>query len=116
MSSRDGFARADVDTNLMHDPKVLALARRLGDHTRTAAALVLYTSTVLASWKARARLTIAESVRRLTRRQRPPGSAGSSTTQARPRTLNRPRKRATMLPQCSRIAWAMPGLPACRPA
>lgn len=61
MSSRDGFARADVDTNLMHDPKVLALARRLGDHTRTAAALVLYTSTVLASWKARARLTIAES-------------------------------------------------------
>ena len=61
MSSRDGYARADIDTNLYHDPKVLALHRRLRDHRRTSDAMTVYTATVLASWKANQRLTIAES-------------------------------------------------------
>lgn len=61
MSSRDGFARADVDVGLLHDPKVLALARRLRDPVRTCCALILYEAALLASWKADERLTIVES-------------------------------------------------------
>lgn len=62
MSRDDGFAIADTDTGLMADPKVLALARRLRDSTRTGAALALYDAVRLASWKAGERLTLDETV------------------------------------------------------
>lgn len=60
MSSRDGFARADVDTNLLHDRKVLALARRLHDPVRTACALMLWEAALLASWNEGARVPLAD--------------------------------------------------------
>ncbi len=60
MSSRDGFSRADIDTGFYHDPKVLALARRLRDDALTMAYAGLYQATVLASWNAGRRVTLAE--------------------------------------------------------
>lgn len=62
MSRNDGFDIADTDTGLMADPKVLALARRLRDATRTGAAITLYEAVRLASWKAGRRLTLEETV------------------------------------------------------
>jgi len=62
MSRADGFDVADTDTGLMADPKVLVLARRLRDSSRTGAALALYESVRLASWKAGRRLTLDESL------------------------------------------------------
>ena len=60
MSRGLGFEVADTDTGLMADPKVLALARRLRDATRTGAAVALYDAVRLASWKAGQRLTLEE--------------------------------------------------------
>jgi hypothetical protein len=60
MSSRDGFARADVDTNLLHDRKVLALARQLHDPVRTACALMLWEAALLASWNEGQRIPLAD--------------------------------------------------------
>lgn len=60
MSGRDGFSRADIDTNFFHDPKAVALARRLQNDRLTMAYLGLYQATVLASWKAGHRVTITE--------------------------------------------------------
>jgi len=50
VSSRDGLARADVDTGLYSDPKVKALARLQRGPVRTAATMTLYVATVLESW------------------------------------------------------------------
>lgn len=60
MSGRDGFGRADVDTNLMHDPKAIALARRLRDPALTMSTLGLYVSAVLASWSAGRRVSVSD--------------------------------------------------------
>ena len=60
MSRDAGFLHADVDTSLMADPKVVALARRLRDPERTAVSVCLFTGLILASWKAGARVTLAE--------------------------------------------------------
>ncbi len=60
MSGRDGFSRADIDTNFFHDPKAVALARRLQNDCLTMAYLGLYQATVLASWKAGHRVTLIE--------------------------------------------------------
>jgi hypothetical protein len=60
--SRDGFATADVDTGLMADPKVVALARRLRDPAPTMAAVGLYQAVVLASWHAGERVTLEDAV------------------------------------------------------
>ena len=62
MSRDDGLARADIDTGLLSDPKVLTLARRLRDRLRTSGALVLYTGVLLASWRAGRRLALEETV------------------------------------------------------
>ena len=62
MSRDDGFAVADTDTGLMADPKVLALARRVRDTTRTLAAVALWDAVRLASWKAGRRLTLDETL------------------------------------------------------
>ncbi len=48
--SRTGFSRADVDTALLADRKVVALARRYRDEAATSTALVLYIGALLASW------------------------------------------------------------------
>lgn len=58
MSRDDGFAVADLSTDLLDDPKVKALWRDLGDQGRMGHALTLYTATVLASWRAGARVTV----------------------------------------------------------
>ena len=50
MSSRNGTSRADIDVGLMHDPKVLRLARHYRDPAKTSTALMLYVSAVLSSW------------------------------------------------------------------
>jgi hypothetical protein len=60
VSSRDGFARADVDVGFMHDPKIVALARRLRDPERTMVASGIYLAAVLASWHAGRRVTLEE--------------------------------------------------------
>jgi hypothetical protein len=60
--SRDGFERADIDTMLHSDPKVVALARRLRESGRTMAAVGVYTGLVLASWRAGQRVTLEESL------------------------------------------------------
>lgn len=57
---RDGMERADIDTALMADPKVVALARKLRDESKTMNAVGLYVATVLASWSAGDRLTLDE--------------------------------------------------------
>lgn len=51
MSSRDGLSWAKVDTGLLHDAKVVQLARLQRDEQRTAATVTLYLSAVLASWR-----------------------------------------------------------------
>lgn len=51
MSSRDGRVWSKVDVGLMNDTKVVALARRQRDPTRTAASTCLYVATLLASWR-----------------------------------------------------------------
>ena len=58
--SRQGFSIADTDTGLYHDPKVLALARRLHDPQRTACAMVLWDACRLESWKAGERLVFTD--------------------------------------------------------
>ena len=60
MTRADGFEIADTDTGMMADPKILALSRRLHDTIRTAAAVTLYDSVRLASWRAGRRLTLDE--------------------------------------------------------
>lgn len=61
MSRDAGFTRADVDTGLFADPKVVRLARHVRDPQRVAAATCLYVGLVLASWKAGERVTLEES-------------------------------------------------------
>src|SRR5512137_1165870 len=60
MSRDDGFAVADLSTDLLDDPKVKALWRDLAEPGRMGHALTLYTATVLASWKAGARVTVTD--------------------------------------------------------
>lgn len=60
MSRDDGFAVADLSTDLLDDPKVKALWRDLGDQGRMGHALTLYTATVLASWRAGSRVPAAD--------------------------------------------------------
>ena len=62
MTRGEGFEIADTDTGMLADPKVLALARRLHDSTRTLAAVGLYDAVRLASWKAGRRLTLDETM------------------------------------------------------
>lgn len=62
MARDGGLDRADIDTALMGDPKVGALARRLRDSTKTAAALALYVAVVLGSWKDGERLNVEEAL------------------------------------------------------
>lgn len=57
MSRDDGFAIADIDTGLLADPKIVALARRLRDPVQTAAHVALYVGLILESWGAGERLT-----------------------------------------------------------
>jgi hypothetical protein len=66
VSSRDGLARADVDTGLYADPKVKALARLQRDPVRTAATMTLYLATVLESWAENDLADYAEMVTDLT--------------------------------------------------
>lgn len=51
MGSRHGVSRADIDVGLLHDRKMVALARRYRDDASTSMAIVLYLSAVLASWR-----------------------------------------------------------------
>lgn len=60
--SRDGLDRADIDTAMMSDPKIVALSRRIRDPLRTMAAVGLYGAVLLASWKAGERLTLTEAL------------------------------------------------------
>lgn len=62
MSRDDGFRVADTDVGLLGNTKVLALARRLRDPVRTAAAVTLYDAVRLLSWEEGERVTLAESV------------------------------------------------------
>lgn len=62
MSSRDGMLRADLDTGLCHDRKVVALARLQRSPERTATTLMLYVATVLASWREDRPETLDDSV------------------------------------------------------
>lgn len=51
MSSRDGLARADIDTGLFDDPKVKRLARLQRNGRTTAITMTLFVATVLTSWR-----------------------------------------------------------------
>lgn len=62
MSRDGGFSRADLDTSLMADPKMVALARRHRDPQRTAVAGCLFAGLILASWKAGERVTLEDSL------------------------------------------------------
>lgn len=62
MTRGTGFAIADTDTGMLADRKVLALARRLHDATRTGAAIALYDAVRLASWRDGVRLTLEETI------------------------------------------------------
>lgn len=62
MSRGDGFLVGDIDTGLLEDSKVKALARRLRDPIKTAAAMCLYQALVLGSWRAGERITIEDSL------------------------------------------------------
>jgi hypothetical protein len=62
MSRDDGFKVADTDTGLHADPKVVALARKLGGGIRTAAAMSLYEAVRLASWRLGERVAIEEAL------------------------------------------------------
>lgn len=53
--------RADIDVGLMHDTKVVALARRQQDPHVTGVTLMLYVSAVLASWREDRPCSIEES-------------------------------------------------------
>ena len=56
----DGFPTADIDVGLFDDPKVRRLARRVGDPVRTLAALSVYISVVLESWRRGERATATD--------------------------------------------------------
>lgn len=60
--SRDGFSIADIDSNLMADPKVVALARSLRDPQVVLAAVGVYLATLLASWRSGERTTADEAL------------------------------------------------------
>jgi hypothetical protein len=60
--SREGFQRGDLDTGLMDDPKVRALARRLRSTQATGAAVALYVAVIAASWREGRRLTLTEAL------------------------------------------------------
>ncbi len=60
MSREAGFSRADVDTSLLADPKVVHLARQLRDPHLVATATCMYVGLVLASWKAGERVTLED--------------------------------------------------------
>jgi hypothetical protein len=49
MNREEGFPIADIDVGLMHDPKVVALAKRQRDPQRTLAWIGLYLALVLES-------------------------------------------------------------------
>lgn len=58
MNREDGFPIADIDVGLLHDQKILALARRLRDEQQTAATITLYLGLLLESWAAGDRLAL----------------------------------------------------------
>jgi hypothetical protein len=58
VSRDDGFPRADVDVGYFHDPKMIALARRLRDERATAAHAAVYLAVVLGSWAEGRRATL----------------------------------------------------------
>ena len=60
MSREDGFQVADLDINLLHDPKVRVLWRILHEPGAMAHAMLLYVAVILASWGTGDRQTIAE--------------------------------------------------------
>lgn len=62
MSRAAGFSRADIDTGLLADPKVVRLVRQVRDPNAIAVATCLYVGLVLASWKAGERVTLDESL------------------------------------------------------
>lgn len=62
MTRGEGFDIADTDTGMLADKKVLALARRLRDATKTGAAIALYDAVRLASWKDGSRLCLDDTV------------------------------------------------------
>ena len=53
-----GFAHADIDTSLFHDPKIIRLSRL--DRRDFPALFVVYEGTLLASWREGRRLTAVE--------------------------------------------------------
>jgi hypothetical protein len=61
MSGRAGFPTADIDVGLLHDPKVIQLARRLQDASATAAHMAIYGALILESWSRGDRATLDES-------------------------------------------------------
>jgi hypothetical protein len=62
MSRDDGFAVADVDSSYFDDAKMRDLWNALGNPDRMARAICLHESTVLASWRAGCRVTVAQAV------------------------------------------------------
>jgi hypothetical protein len=60
MSREDGFSTADVDPGLMHDPKMIALARQAHDAGLTMSCVGLYLATLLASWRDGDRVSIED--------------------------------------------------------
>jgi hypothetical protein len=51
VSSRDGYARADIDTGLFDDPKVKRLVRLQRDPMLTLATISVYVAALLSSWR-----------------------------------------------------------------
>ena len=62
MSRDDGFPTADVNTHLLEDPKVVALARLLRDPMSTMAHVGVFVAVLLKSWDAGHRVSIDEAL------------------------------------------------------
>jgi hypothetical protein len=62
MNREDGFPIADLDVGLFHDPKVIALSRRIRDEGQTATYVALYVALVLQSWEAGDRVTLDDAL------------------------------------------------------
>jgi hypothetical protein len=62
VSRATGFSHADIDVNLLSDPKLRAARKRLPDPESQKAAVLTYIAVVLESWRIGERLTVMQAL------------------------------------------------------
>ena len=62
MSRETGFAVVDLDVGILHDPKVIKLARAIRDEERTAAHIGLYVALLAESWRTGERVRLEDAL------------------------------------------------------